>query len=234
MVMKPNFLISLGIRIQGSDPCIGYTKIMPRNLTPLITGETYHIYNRGTEKRNIFCDKQDYLRFYASLDRFNIEEPVLSLRDAKRNSDTDIKRLVSISAYCLLPNHFHLMMTQLLDGGISEFLKRVTGGYSGYFNEKNNRSGSLFQGKFKRIHVDSEAYRQYLLVYINENHHVHKLDGVCDIYHTSSVHYQGLKRSNLIQDSHIEKYSTQEAKKLAADIYQRRNAEKKLLQVLGE
>ncbi len=147
-------------------------------------GEFYHIYNRGVDKRIVFSDEQDMHRFFKSLVEFNVADPIGSLYEnhfrhreelGGRISKSD-ERLVNIVAYCLNPNHFHLILEQLTDGGISEFMKRMGGGYTNYFNNKNKRSGSLFQGKFKAIHIDSNEYVLHLSAYVNLNDRVHKLD----------------------------------------------------------
>ena len=145
-----------------------------------VTGEYYHIFNRGVDKRDIFVDEYDYSRFLKSLKEFNQIDPVVSLYIKGRENTVGVRplqndALVEIVAYNLLPNHFHLIIKQLRDGGISEFMKRIGGGYTGYFNHKNKRSGSLFQGKFKAIHVDTNDYLLYLSVYVNGNNIIHKV-----------------------------------------------------------
>jgi REP element-mobilizing transposase RayT len=199
--------------------------IMSRNIVPLITGEKYHVYNRGVDKRNTYLDKHDYLRFYETLAFFNTKEPTQNYKLAKNKYSKNLPRLVQIHAYALLPNHFHLLLEQLTDGGISEFMKRVSGGYVSYFNEKYERSGFLFQGRYKKVHVNSDPQYTYLFSYINENHFVHNLDFKREICHTSSLHYQAVQTSKLLKkiDS---VYNQKEAQLLAQDIYHRRNATK--------
>lgn len=85
------------------------------------------------------------------------------------------KRLVNIVAYCLNPNHYHFILEQVAENGISQFMKRLGGGYSWYFNNRYHRSGALFQGAFKAKHINSNEYLLYLSVYINLNNKVHKL-----------------------------------------------------------
>lgn len=81
---------------------------------------------------------------------------------------------MNIIAYCLNPNHYHFILEQLVDGGISEFMKRI-GGYTLYFNNKNKRSGALFQGRFKAVHIDSNEYLLHVSSYVNLNDRVHQL-----------------------------------------------------------
>ncbi len=153
--------------------------------TPLINDEFYHIYNRGVEQRNIFLEENDLNRFLESIRFFNTENPVGSLRDKKellhqrsdRWEEKAQKRLVDVACYCLNPNHHHLLLRQRQERGVSEFIKRLSGGYTRFFNDKYNRNGVLFQGKFKSIHVNSNEYLLHLSVYINLNN---RLGGLGD------------------------------------------------------
>lgn len=201
---------------------------MPRKIVPLVTNEIYHVYNRGTDKRDIFLDKNDYLRFYQTLNIFNVVAPVVNFDSALvlcKNAK-HVDRLVEILAYALLPNHYHLLLKQKVDGGISQFIKRVAGGYTSYFNIEQNRSGVLFQGKFKRVHIDTDEQLNYLFVYVNENHAVHGIEIERDICHSSSIHYQGLKKSTLLKKD-VPKYNFEESLQLAKQIYEQRKLLKK-------
>jgi putative transposase len=79
------------------------------------------------------------------------------------------ERLVAIGAYCLMPNHFHILLKEITEGGISKFMEKLTTAYSKYFNKKHNHSGVLFQGRFKAEHVDNDEYLKYLFAYIHLN-----------------------------------------------------------------
>jgi len=144
----------------------------------LTTEEYYHICNRGTDKREIFSCDEDYLRFLANCRRFNeVAPPTPGVHRAKALPTPGVagveSRLVDIIVYCLNPNHYHFILKQLVDGGISEFMHRVNMGYSKYYNQKNNRSGVLFQGPFKSAHIDTNEYFLYVSVYVNMNHFIH-------------------------------------------------------------
>lgn len=148
--------------------------------TPFVTGEHYHIFNRGVDKRDIFGDQEDLDRFFQSITEFNTLEPIGSIHENSRGGstathDTTIK-LVEFISYCLNPNHYHFILQQMVDGGISEFMKRL-GGYTWYFNNKYNRSGSLFQGRFKSVHIDSNEQLLHTSVYVNLNDKVHSCGG---------------------------------------------------------
>ena len=146
---------------------------MSTRSVPLASGEYFHIYNRGTDKRQIYFDKADYRRFLELLYLCNSEKQI-NVRDIKKVHESvfDFEHaapLVSIGAYCLMPNHFHLLMKTNIDGGISKFVKKVSTGYSMYFNIRYNRTGSLFQGKFKAEHANNDEYLKYLYAYIHLN-----------------------------------------------------------------
>lgn len=163
--------------------------------------EYYHIYNRGVDKRDIFMDANDYFRFLKSLKEFNQTRPIISLyiRDRLNVAVSPLQKdkLVEIVAYCLIPNHYHLILKQLKEGGISEFMKRVNGGYTGFFNFKNERDGSLFQGKFKSIHIDSNEYLLYLSAYVNYNYKVHGNEEKYWKFSSINEYLNGKKKNNL-------------------------------------
>lgn len=152
---------------------------------PLVTNEYYHIYNRGVDKRDIFMSKKDINRFILSIKEFNTIYPVGSIRDNLRDKlDIKTKRLkkrekgdilVSIVCYCLNPNHFHFILKQEKDGGISEFLKRLLGGYSKYFNKIHDRNGALFQGKFRSHLISDDQYFLKIFPYVNINYLIHDI-----------------------------------------------------------
>lgn len=158
---------------------------MARRKKVFAINEYYHVYNRGVEKRKIFRDRYDVDRFLQSMIAFNTINPVGSLRkvyEQKNRGLTPVEstgrkkeeQLVDIVAYCLNPNHFHLLLYEKTEGGISEFMKRVLGGYTWYFNNKYKRSGTLLQGRFQSSHVDSNEYLLHVSVYVNLNFCVHQ------------------------------------------------------------
>ena len=147
-------------------------------------GRYYHVFNRGVEKRIIFNDDRDKWRFLQGIFLFNdenssfrilheIEEKnkgrinFLLLKNFVDSHRNNRKPLVKILADCLMRNHFHLLIKQLQENGISRFMHKLGVGYTKYFNTKYDRVGSLFQGPFKAIPIERDIYLQYLLVYIN-------------------------------------------------------------------
>jgi len=137
--------------------------------------EFYHIYNRGVDKRVIFSGQADYDRFEAYLYILNdTESPrAANFFNGRRNeelySSARTQQLVAIGAYCLMPNHFHILLTPLIENGVSKFMQKLQTAYTMYFNEKYVRNGSLLQGTFKAEHADRDEYLKYLYAYIHLN-----------------------------------------------------------------
>ena len=142
--------------------------------TDLVEGEYYHIYNRGNSKQKIFHDKEDYLRFISLLYISNSSES-FNFYDLGRNTNFNvyeierINPLVDIGAYCLMPNHFHILITEKIENGISKFMQKLGTAYSMYYNKKYKRIGGLFEGKFKSQHADTDRHLKYLFSYIHLN-----------------------------------------------------------------
>ncbi|MFM2381373.1 MAG: hypothetical protein RLZZ76_140 [Candidatus Parcubacteria bacterium] len=146
---------------------------MTTRFVSLVPEEFYHVYNRGTDKRTIFVDEVDYKRFTELLFISN-SEYLVKFKDVKRVAKSVFefdrgKQLVAISAYCLMPNHFHILLTPLVENGISIFMGKLCTSYSMYFNKRYDRTGSLFQGTFKSQHASSDEYLKYLFSYIHLN-----------------------------------------------------------------
>lgn len=119
----------------------------------------------------IFLDNSDKKRFIKLLFVCNNNKPVV-LKSIQGLSLDEIERgetLVDIGAYCLMPNHFHLLIKEKLENGISEFMKKISTGYSMYFNKRYERNGGLFEGTFKATHADNDEYLKYLFAYIHLN-----------------------------------------------------------------
>lgn len=135
--------------------------------------EFYHLYNRGTEKRKIFLCRADYARFLALLYLANQETPTVLKIQGRTLEELVEERsgtpLVEIATYCLMPNHFHLLVRGVEEGGVGKFMQKLTTGYTMYFNKKNERTGTLFQGRYKATHVADDRYLRYLISYIHLN-----------------------------------------------------------------
>lgn len=147
-----------------------------RRRTPFLVGEIYHIYNRGTDKRIIFKNDRDYRRFIfllyicnntVSVRTDNLLQQGQSLLELFGVDREDT--LVDIGAFCLMPNHFHILLHEKTENGISQFMKKLLTAYSMYFNTKYDRSGSLFEGPFKSKHIDIDKYLNWIFSYIHLN-----------------------------------------------------------------
>lgn len=142
-----------------------------------IPGSYYHIYNRGNSKQKIFLDKEDYERFLNLLflcnskKRFKLKD-IFNSQDKRIYSYEKEKNLVNVCAYVLMPNHYHIMISLpsgSTGGEVSDYMKKISVGYSAYFNFKYNRTGSLFEGRYKSTIVDNDEYLKYLFAYIHLN-----------------------------------------------------------------
>jgi len=134
-------------------------------------GEYYHVYNRGVEKRVIFVDDRDRKRFQSLLYLCNGTKPVVHrLIQGKTLYEEDMgEKITALGAYKLMPNHFHLLIREISEGGITEFMRKITTAYTMYFNKKYERVGPLFQGAFKAEHVTRDEHLKYLFAYIHLN-----------------------------------------------------------------
>ncbi|MCX6791129.1 MAG: transposase [Candidatus Gribaldobacteria bacterium] len=163
-----------------------------------VNGEYYHIYNRGVDKREVFLDKKDYWKFFDGMRDFNnstyyqdrLGALGLSTHSIRELHSSDFKQLgsflaeqgkvVDIISYTLNPNHPHLIIRQLKDRGISNFMHKLGTSYTNYFNKKYDRSGALFQGAYKIIHINNNEYLLWLIGYINGNIEIHGLEKASD------------------------------------------------------
>ncbi len=145
--------------------------------TPFAKKEHYHVYSRGVEKRKIFLSEKDYDRFVALLYIMNQNAPFRMdnfLQAHKNNLKKIFKKkregtLVSIIGYCLMPNHFHLILYEHTEGGISKFMGKLLTAYSMYFNTKYERSGPLLTHPFRSEHINNESQYMYIFSYVHLN-----------------------------------------------------------------
>lgn len=135
------------------------------------TGEFYHLYNRGVDKRTIFKDDYDHARFLKLLYLCNSNKNFV-FRDLPTGpifSQSRGRSLVDIGAYCLMPNHLHLLVYEKEEAGISSFMHKLMTAYSLFYNKKYSRTGRLFEGTFKAKHLDTDSYLEYIFAYIHLN-----------------------------------------------------------------
>lgn len=134
---------------------------------PFVTGEYYHLYNRGVDKRKIFLDTEDYEHFTLLLYICNSKKSI-KLRDLGKKFKRG-ETIVEIGAFCLMPNHFHLLVREKQENGLSTYMRKIMTAYSMYFNKKYERSGTLFEGVFKSVYCADDRYLKYLYSYIHLN-----------------------------------------------------------------
>jgi len=164
-----------------------------RNIT-FTNGEYYHVFNRGVDKRIIYNTKEQQYFFFNRLKLLNtIDSRKYIANKRSRYKDKIItgngEELISIVAYCLLPNHFHLLLKQKVDNGISQFMQRLGTSYTKFFNQQEDRSGSLFQGKFKATHLSDNFSLPILSAYVNLNYKHHQIDPSKNIVKSSLFEY---------------------------------------------
>lgn len=173
---------------------------MPRRNDPLINGEYYHIYNRGVNKMPIFQDLRDYKRFYKSITYYQIKGPKPSFsrfNPILHKLDLNNK-IVEIIAYCFMPNHYHLLLRQIEENGITEFMGKIGNSYTKYTNIKRGRVGPIFQGEFKSVLIESNEQLLHLSRYIHLNPLVSGITDSLGKYVWSSYpEYLGLTGSNI-------------------------------------
>ena len=164
---------------------------MPIKRPQFVNGEIYHVIMRGVDGRIIFPHKNDCFRFIFNLFMLNNENLISQLY--KRHfvgqfiklmsaSEADIKIdkvlgkyltersiLVDVLTFALVKNHFHLLLRQVEENGISLFMQKLGAGYAIYINKKYERQGHLFQGRFKAVHIQNNDQAQHIFVYVHTN-----------------------------------------------------------------
>lgn len=138
--------------------------------------ELFHVLNRGVEKRQLFMDDQDRARFVHDMYEFNDTAPAgtayrrFPMLEIRSPTFARVrKQIVDIHGWCIMGNHYHLLLSERVEDGLSLFLRKLNVGYAMYFNEKYKRSGTLFQGRTKKIRINSDAYFLHILHYIHLN-----------------------------------------------------------------
>jgi putative transposase len=153
---------------------------LPRRI---VTGEYYHVYNRGAHKQQLFREHADYTRFLFGIT--HLQSPVqfpqlgrlVSTYDAKTGFETPDRifesimgaRAVEVVAFCIMPNHYHLLVRELVEGGISKYLQRLGDSHTKYLHAKYAQTGHMFQGPYKTVHVEDNEQLMHLSAYIHRN-----------------------------------------------------------------
>lgn len=190
---------------------------MAERKQPFVIDEYYHLYNRGVEKRKIFLDKQDYKHFLLLMYICNSERSI-TLRDIGKKFDRG-GTIIEIGAYCLMPNHFHMLVREKIERGISTYMRKLMTAYSMYFNKKYQRTGTLYENTFKSSYCNEDRYLKYLYAYIhlnpaklidknwrtNRHRDIRKLVNYTFSYPFSSL-YEYLGQNYIVNPSHFPHY----------------------------
>lgn len=132
--------------------------------------EFWHLIGRGVEKRDIVMDDHDRLRFIHNLHAFNdLNATPNYILNARHQEHSVRERLVDIHSFCVMKNHYHLLVSERLEKGISLFMQKLNMGYTKYFNERHERSGALWQGKYRKVLIERDAHFLYIPFYIHLN-----------------------------------------------------------------
>lgn len=202
---------------------VNYYRCMPsQNTVKLyVAGGNYHAYNRGVEKRLIFLDDQDYRVFLSFLKAYLspqldpkkvLEHPLDKMTGSRPVRIRPLRSFaeeVSLLAYCLMPNHFHLVLYQKESYGMANFLQAICTSYSMYFNKRYKRIGTLFQGPYKAAYIDRDSYLLHVTRYIHLN--PKEVTGsrpvsVREYPYSSYPYYLRLKQASWLHPEHILDY----------------------------
>lgn len=148
----------------------------------LAVGQVYHVFSRSIAKFVIFNNDDEFLRMKQLAKYYQIKNEIkfsnfLELQGVQKEGfnnffnliSTDKEKLVQIIAYCLMPTHIHLVLKQLQENGISDYMKNVLNSYTRFFNSKHKRKGPLWEGRFKNVSVDKDEQLLHLTRYIHLN-----------------------------------------------------------------
>ncbi|MBN1169346.1 transposase [Candidatus Woesebacteria bacterium] len=190
---------------------------MPRkySIKIYVQNGCYHVYNRGVDKRIIFQDEQDYrvflhlLKYYLSPSNQGLLHPSTDLPQysiVRPRPLINLAEKVDLLAFCLMPNHFHLLVKQSTRDGMQKLMLKICTTYSMYFNKRNDRVGHLFQGTYKAVLVQDDTYLLHLSRYIHLN--PSELTGVTPVSYpySSYGYYLGRKKADWLNTKEILKY----------------------------
>ncbi|MEK7064171.1 MAG: transposase [Patescibacteria group bacterium] len=183
----------------------------------LATGEVYHVFNRGVERRPIFTSKYEYQHALDIINFYRFTALPMRFSKFKLLPKTDRYQLfskiasthmpqVEIIAFCLMSNHFHFLIKQTYDNGISNFVSRFCNSHSKYFNTRHNRVGHLFQGPFKAVRVETEEQLVHLSRYIHLNpvsSFLTPRSGLDKYLWSSYLEYLGLKNNGIVNSQSV-------------------------------
>ena len=181
-------------------------------------GGIYHVYNRGIEKRNIFLDEHDYQHFLWIVDEFiKPDHPTPGNKFHLRKS---VGSEINILGYCLMPNHFHFLIKQVSEEGITKLMRRISTVYATYFNNRYEHEGKVFQGIYKAAHVNTDGYLMQVSAYIHRNP-IDLCQNVADYKYSSYQDYLGKRKTPWLNTSEILNIFTTKNDKQPAENYRK-------------
>lgn len=183
---------------------------MPYRLTPFINESYYHVFNRGINRQNIFHNPSDYFHFIKIFEYYQFGNPKPSFSQYNRFRIKDFtknSKIININCYCLMPNHFHLLLKQKEEGGIQEFMRKALNSYTKYYNTKNNHSGPILQGEFKAVLIETDEQLLHLSRYIHLNPYVNRISKTIEAYpYSSYLEYIGASERPICSTEPIIEY----------------------------
>jgi len=184
---------------------IYYSVHMPtKNRIKVYISDTfYHLYNRGWNRTKIFLDDEDYYYFESLLMRHLSQKPML---DGKGREYKWLRDSIQLNAYCLMPNHFHMLVYQTEEHAISQLMSSVLTAYTMYFNKKYKRRGSLFESTYKAVPILNDSQLMHITRYIHLNHSSYRT-----WQYSSYNDYLRMSRDWLVTTSILELFSSKSA-----------------------
>lgn len=173
----------------------------------------YHLYNRGVDKRDIFKDERDYKTFLFLLKAY-LSPPPRDIPFAKRNT---LHQELDLLSFCLMPNHYHLLVKQVTRDGITKLIRRICTNYSMYFNQRYQRIGTLFEGNYKAVIVETDEQLLHLSRYIHLNPQMAGLGKVNEYPYSSYAYFLNRKKANWMKPDEIQSFFSNKLPHLTYD-----------------
>ena len=150
---------------------------MPKRKVPFVNGEFYHVYNRGVNRRKTFLKESDYSKFLKTIEYYSFTNQRLKFSeylDLSPQAQAEYfsklsQKSIEIGSFALMPNHFHFLIKQTGEKGITNFMRLFENSYTKYFNLKHGRVGHLFQGQFKAAHIETTEQLLHVFRYVDLN-----------------------------------------------------------------
>ena len=193
---------------------------MPLRKVPLVTNEIYHIFNRTVANEPLFTNVKEYKIFVKTIEYYSyVNTPFrfshyLKLNNKEKqallNTLYQNKKLVEIYSYCLMPNHYHLLVKQLVDKGISNYMRFSQNSYAKYLNLKKKRNGAVFQSPFKAVRIETGEQFMHVARYIHLNPFtgfvIDSLDKLKDYEWSSYKDYLGKRASKFLVTNYLKSF----------------------------